>query len=63
MPTKGVFMKKRKKLKADTLTKRTKTLTKADMYEELYKKIGYSKTLSADLVNAVFDTIKKKIVL
>ena len=52
-------MKKSKKPRADTLTK--KTLTKADMYEDLYKKIGYSKTLSADLVNAVFDTIKKKL--
>ena len=40
---------------------RAKTLTKADICIDLYKKIGYSKRLSADLINSVFDTIKKRL--
>ena len=43
------------------MKKRAKTLTKADIHLDLYKKIGYSKNLSAELVNSVFDTIKKKL--
>ena len=38
-----------------------KTLTKADIYLDLYNKIGYSRQHSADLVNSVFDTIRNKL--
>ena len=33
-------------------------MTKADIIEALYQKIGYSKKEAADLVELVFDTIK-----
>ena len=38
-----------------------KTLTKADIYLDLYSKIGYSRQRSAELVNSVFDIIKNKL--
>jgi len=34
------------------------TLTKADIVEAIYEKIGFSKKESADLVEMVFDTLK-----
>jgi integration host factor subunit alpha len=34
------------------------TMTKADIIEAIYQKIGYSKKEAADLVELVFDTIK-----
>lgn len=40
---------------------KVKTLTKADIYLELYSKIGYSRQKSADLVNSMFDIIKEKL--
>ena len=38
-----------------------KTLTKADIYLDLYNKIGYSRQKSAELVNSVFDIIRDKL--
>lgn len=35
-----------------------KTLTKADIYADLYRKIGYSKKEATHLVNSVFDIIR-----
>ncbi|MBL7686190.1 MAG: integration host factor subunit alpha [Deltaproteobacteria bacterium] len=35
------------------------TLTKADIVESIYEKIGYSKKESAEIVEMVFDTIKE----
>ena len=43
------------------MKKKPKTLTKADIHIDLYKKIGYSKRLSTELVNSIFDTFKKKL--
>ena len=40
---------------------KSKTLTKADIYTDLYNKIGYSQKYSADLVNSVFDVISDKL--
>ena len=42
-------------------SRKVKTLTKADIYVNLYNKIGYSRKRSADLVNSVFDTIRDKL--
>ena len=41
--------------------KKVKTLTKADIYLDLYNKIGYSKQKSAMLVNYMFETMRKKL--
>lgn len=41
--------------------KKTKTLTKADIYLDLYNKIGYSRQRSAEYVNSVFDIIRDKL--
>ncbi len=41
--------------------KKVKTLTKADIYLDLYNKIGYSRQRSAELVNSVFDIIREKL--
>ncbi|MDE0518172.1 MAG: integration host factor subunit alpha [Oligoflexia bacterium] len=41
--------------------KKIKTLTKADIYLDLYDKIGYSRQRSADLVNSVFNIIREKL--
>jgi len=38
-----------------------KTLTKADIYLELYSKIGFSRQRSAELVNSVFDLVRDKL--
>lgn len=35
------------------------TMTKADIVETIYEKIGFSKKESADIVEMVFDTIKE----
>lgn len=35
-----------------------RSMTKADIIEALYEKIGYSKKDAADLVELIFDTIK-----
>lgn len=35
------------------------TLTKADIVEAIYEKIGFSKKESADLLELIFDTIKE----
>lgn len=35
----------------------TKTLTRADLYEAVYKKVGLSRTESAQLVESVLDEI------
>lgn len=45
------------------LTKKdkVKTLTKADIYLDLYSKIGYSRQRSAELVNSVFDIVRDKL--
>lgn len=40
---------------------KVKTLTKADIYLDLYNKIGYSRQKSAELVNSVFDIIRDKL--
>ena len=40
---------------------KSKTLTKADIYTELYNKIGYSRKYSAELVNSVVDVITDKL--
>ena len=45
----------------DKNRKKVKTLTKADIYLDLYGKIGYSRQRSADLVNSVFDIIRDKL--
>ena len=37
------------------------TLTKADIALNLYKKIGYSRSLSVELVNSVFEIIKDRL--
>ena len=34
------------------------TMTKADIIEAIYQKVGYSKKEAADLVELIFDTIK-----
>jgi len=36
-------------------------MTKADIVEALYEKVGFSKKEAADLVELVFDTIKKSL--
>ena len=37
-----------------------RTMTKADIIEQVYEKVGgYSKKEAADIVEAVFDTLKK----
>jgi len=43
------------------VSQKIKTLTKADMYINLYSKIGYSRKRSADIVNSVFDIIRDKL--
>lgn len=40
------------------MARKVKALTKADLYENLYRKIGYSRQTCTELVNAVFDTIR-----
>jgi integration host factor subunit alpha len=39
-------------------TKQTQTITKADLVESVYRKVGFSKKESLDLVETVFETIK-----
>lgn len=39
-----------------------KTLTKLDLVENVYEKIGFSKKEAAELVEAVFDIMKEKLV-
>lgn len=36
-----------------------KTMTKAELIEAIYEKIGFSKKEAADIVEMVFDTIKE----
>lgn len=36
----------------------SKTLTKADIIESVYEKVGFSKKEAADIVELVFDTLK-----
>ena len=38
--------------------KKTQTITKADLVENVYRKVGFSKKESLDLVETVFETIK-----
>ncbi len=38
-----------------------KTITKADLVEQVYEKIGFSKKESSDLVELVFDLIKESL--
>jgi len=38
-------------------SKDVKTLTKADIHTNLYKKVGYSRKCAYDFVNSVFDII------
>ena len=38
-----------------------RTLTKADIYDDLYNKIGYSRKRSAEFVNSAFDIIREKL--
>ena len=38
-----------------------KTITKSDLIEVLYNKIGYTKQFSKALVNEVFDTIQDRL--
>ena len=40
-------------------TKQTQTITKADLVESVYRKVGFSKKESLDLVETVFETIKR----
>lgn len=40
---------------------KVETLTKAEIYLDLYNKIGYSRQRSAELVNSVFDIIREKL--
>jgi len=42
-----------------TEEKQEGTMTKADIVETIYEKIGFSKKESADIVELVFDTIKE----
>ena len=42
---------------------KVKTLTKADIYLNLYNKIGYSRQQSAERVNSVFDLIRDQLCL
>jgi integration host factor subunit alpha len=37
------------------------TLTKADLVDSIYEKIGFSKKEAADLVELIFDTIKDQL--
>ncbi len=37
------------------------TMTKADLVDKVYERIGFSKKEAADLVESVFDIIKKQI--
>jgi|SRR5262245_46813819 integration host factor subunit alpha len=39
--------------------KKEGTMTKADIVEAIYEKIGFSKKESADIVELVFDTMKE----
>ena len=41
--------------------KKRKTLTKGDIYLDLYAQMGYSKQGAAELINSVFDIIKNKL--
>jgi len=36
-------------------------MTKADLIEKVYEKVGFSKKESSDLVEMIFDTIKEKL--
>ena len=36
----------------------TKTLTKADIIESVYEKVGFSKKEASDIVELLFDTLK-----
>ena len=40
---------------------KVKTLTKADIYLDLYNKVGYSRQRSAELVNSAFDIVREKL--
>lgn len=41
------------------MSEEIKTMTKADLVESIYEKIGFSKKESADIVELVFDSIKE----
>jgi integration host factor subunit alpha len=41
------------------MNKEGATMTKADLIESIYEKIGFSKKESADIVEMIFDTIKE----
>src|SRR5262245_36148964 len=41
------------------MNKEGATMTKADLIESIYEKIGFSKKESADIVELIFDTIKE----
>lgn len=40
------------------MTEDIKTLTKADIIESVYEKVGFSKKEASDIVELVFDTLK-----
>ena len=41
-----------------TMGSNSKTLTKADIIEAVYEKVGFSKKEASDIVELVFDTLK-----
>lgn len=41
-----------------TMDSNVKTLTKADIIEAVYEKVGFSKKEASDIVELVFDTLK-----
>lgn len=41
-----------------TMDSNAKTLTKADIIEAVYEKVGFSKKEASDIVELVFDTLK-----
>ena len=41
--------------------KNNKTVTKADLIEAVFEKIGYTKKLSGELVEGIFDLIKDQL--
>jgi integration host factor subunit alpha len=40
------------------MTDGTKTLTKAELIESIYEKVGFSKKEATDIIELVFDTLK-----
>lgn len=47
------------KMEENTEEKKEGTMTKADIVEAIYEKIGFSKKESSEIVELVFDTIKE----